>query len=159
MESLFSSWKNVRGFGFRYTLAAVPKFTMIWFVTLVLTPPVIIVAMVLGDLVSESSRGQVWFFLVTRMPFILLAAAGLALLTTTRLAGPFVALKRAFEDVKKGDLNRRLKFREGDTHLREIETLFNEMMAAIRERDPSRGGGDRGETSSRSSPGSSHDAP
>ncbi len=155
--------KTLRGSGFRHTLAAVPKFTMIWFVILVLTPPVIIVTMLLSDLISESSRGHVWFFLVTRMPIILLVAAGLAIFTTARLAGPFVALKRAFEDVKKGDLNRRLKFREGDTHLREIETLFDEMMAAIRERagregDPSHGGGDRGETSSRSSPGSAHDA-
>ena len=82
----------------------------------------------------------VWFFLFTRVPVIALAATGLAIFTTTRVAGPFVQLRRAFEDVTLGDMDRRLRFRRVDKHLQELEMAFNEMMVALLERaDPLRG--------------------
>jgi len=64
-----------------------------------------------------------------------LAGIALAILTTTRVAGPMVHLKRVFEDVKGGDMDRRLSFRK---HLRGLETAFNEMMVALSERADSR---------------------
>jgi len=74
------------------------------------------------------------------MPIIALAAAVLAVLTTARLAGPGVVLSRAFDDVKDGDMDRRIGFRRSDKHLRELESSFNEMMEVLSERTDSRGG-------------------
>ena len=62
------------------------------------------------------------------------AGLGLAILTTTRVAGPMVLLTRAFEDVTRGDLGRRLILRRGDRHFRGVETAFNEMMVSLNER-------------------------
>jgi len=106
----------------------------------VLTAPVITGAMVLGGMVPPESRADVWFFLLTRMPLVALAATGLAIFMTARVAGPLVQLRRAFEDVKRGDMNRRLRFRRADKHLRVLEAAFDEMMVALRERADSRRG-------------------
>ncbi|MEA2691020.1 MAG: hypothetical protein QOJ16_407, partial [Acidobacteriota bacterium] len=59
------------------------------------------------------------------------ALVALALFTTQRLAGPFIALKRACEDVKDGNLARRVRFRRADGHLLEVEAAFNEMMESL----------------------------
>ena len=132
--------RKIRGSGFKHTLPAALQISAVWVFVVVLTAPVITVAMMLGDVVPPSSHGDVWFFLFTRVPVIVLAVTALAIFTTTRVAGPFVPLKRAFEDVKRGDMDRRLRFRHADKHLRELETAFNEMMVVVRERIDSRGG-------------------
>ncbi len=132
-------WK-LRGTGFKHTLPAVMPFFGIWVVVVVLTAPVITVAMMLSGIVPPSTHGDIWFFLLTRVPVLALAAMGLALFTTARVAGPLILLRRAFEDVQRGDMDRRLGFRQTDKHLRELETAFNEMMQALRERGDSRGG-------------------
>ena len=72
------------------------------------------------------------------MPIVALAGIVLAILTTTRVAGPMVLLKRVFEDVKGGDMDRRLSFRKSDEHLREVERAFDGMMVALSERADSR---------------------
>ena len=125
---------TIRGLGFRHTLPAVFSFSALWFVVLVLTPPVVAISMMVNGLVPPASHSEVWFFLLTRMPIIVLAGMGLAILTTTRVAGPMVLLRRAFEDVKHGDLDRRLSLRRTDKHFRGLETAFNEMMVALSER-------------------------
>ena len=130
--------RKIRGSGFKHTLPAVLPFSAIWVFVVVLTAPVIAVAMMLGSIVPPSLHGDVWFFLLTRVPIIALAVTGLAIFTTTRVAGPFVPLKRAFEDVEHGDMDRRLRFRRADKHLREFEAAFNEMMVTLRERAESR---------------------
>ena len=132
--------KKLRGSGFKHTLPAVLPFYAVWVFVVVLTAPVITVAMMMGSIVPPSLHGDVWFFLFTRVPVITLAATGLAIFTTTRVAGPLVQLRRAFEDVKRGDMDRRLRFRRVDKHLQELEMAFNEMMVALLERaDPRRG--------------------
>ena len=102
--------------------------------------PVLTVSMMLSGIVPPASHGDVWFFLLTRMPIIVLVAIGIAIFTTTRVAGPMVYLKRVFEAVKDGDMDRRLSFRRSDGHLRELEAAFNEMMVALNERADSRRG-------------------
>ena len=129
---------NVRGSGFRHTLPAVIRFSGLWFVLLMLPTPLITVSMMMRGIIPPELHGDVWFFLLTRMPIVALAGIVLAILTTTRVAGPMVLLKRVFEDVKGGDMDRRLSFRKSDEHLREVETAFNEMMVALSERADSR---------------------
>ena len=129
-----------RGSGFRHTLPAVVKFSALWFGLLMLLAPILMGSMMMGGLVRPEAHGDVWFFLLTRMPMLALAGIALAIFTTTRVAGPMVVLKRAFEDVKGGDMDRRLLFRRSDKHLRGLETAFNEMMVALSERADSRRG-------------------
>jgi nitrogen fixation/metabolism regulation signal transduction histidine kinase len=43
-------------------------------------------------------------------------------------------LRRAFEEVKDGNLDSRLSFRRKDKHLHLLEPAFNEMMVALGER-------------------------
>jgi nitrogen fixation/metabolism regulation signal transduction histidine kinase len=49
------------------------------------------------------------------------AATGLAILTTNRVAGPLILIRRAFEAVKEGNMEHRLKFRHTDKHLWSLE--------------------------------------
>ena len=126
---------NIRGSGFRHTLPAVIKFSALWFVLLVLPTPILTVSMMMRGIIPPELHGDVWFYLFTRMPMLALAGIALAILTTTRVAGPMVHLKRVFEDVKSGDMDRRLSFRK---HLRGLETAFDEMMVALSERADSR---------------------
>ena len=125
---------NIRGSGFRHTLPAVFSFSALWFVVLVLATPILTVSMMMSGLVPPALHREVWFFLLTRMPMIGLAGMALAVLTTTRVAGPMVPLRRAFEDVKHGDMDRRLSFRRTDEHFWGVEMAFNEMMVALSER-------------------------
>ena len=129
-----------RGTGFRYSLSSVIPFSAIWVLIVVLTAPIISIGMMAGGLVPEASYGDVWFFLATRVPVLALAATGLAIFTTSRTAGPLVLLERAFQAVKAGDMEHRLKFRTGEKHLKGLELAFNEMMVALKERDESHSG-------------------
>ena len=131
---------NFRGSGFRHTLPAVLRFSALWFVLLMLVAPILTVSMMMSGLVPPWAHRDVWFFLLTRMPILALAGIALALFTTTRLAGPMVHLKRVLEDIKGGDMDRRLYFRQSDKYLRGLETAFNEMMVALSERVDSRKG-------------------
>ena len=126
--------RKIRGSGFRYTLPAVMSVSAVWVVVLVLTAPVLTVAMMVSGIVPTWLHREVWFFLLTRLPIIALAGIGLAIFMTTRVAGPMVNLKRAFNAVEGGDMDRRLAFRRTDKHLRELETAFNGMMVALNER-------------------------
>ena len=125
----------MRGTGFRHTLPSVFPFTAIWVLLVVLTVPIVTVSMMLGGLVRPPEYGDIWFFLLTRMPLLALAAVALAVFTTQRAAGPFVALRVALDDVARGDMGRRLRFRRSDRHLREVEIAFNAMMEALSERE------------------------
>lgn len=131
---------NLRGTGFRHTLPAVFSFSALWFIMLVLTPPIVTVSLMINGTIPPTAYSDVWFFLLTRMPIVVFAGIGLAILTTTRVAGPMVLLTRAFEDVTRGDLGRRLILRRGDRHFHGVETAFNEMMVSLNERAGSQGG-------------------
>lgn len=124
----------LRGIGFKQSLPAVLPFSGIWVFLVVLAALVIPIGMMIGGLVPPSLHGEVWFFLVTRVPILALVVTALAILTTARVAGPFIPLRRAFEDVTNGDMDRRLRFRQEDKHLHELEKAFNEMMMVLRKR-------------------------
>ena len=57
----------------------------------------------------------------------------LAKFTSHRIAGPFIRLRRAFNEVRDGDLDHLLKFRKYD-RLTMLEDSFNGMMESLRER-------------------------
>ncbi|NOZ20400.1 MAG: hypothetical protein GXP25_04845 [Planctomycetes bacterium] len=61
------------------------------------------------------------------------AMVSLTILTTHRIAGTSIKLRNAFEEVRKGNLEHRIKFRAYD-HFEEVEDAFNNMMEALKER-------------------------
>ena len=132
--------RKIRGSGVMDTLPAVFAFSGSWVGVLVVTAPVLTITMMMSGIVPPEFHRDVWFFLATRVPLIALAAVGLAVFTTARVAGPLVRLSRAFDDVKGGDMDRRIGFRRNDKHLREVERCFNEMMEVLSERTDSRRG-------------------
>ena len=132
--------RKIRGSGYKHTLPWVFPSFAIWVVMLVLSAPILTISMMLSGLVPDHLHGEIWFFLFTRVPVIAVAGIGLAVFTSVRAAGPLVQLGRAFEDVTRGDMDRRLKFRQGDRAFRGLETAFNEMMVALSERADSRPG-------------------
>lgn len=123
-----------RGSGFKHNLRSIWPFSAVWVILMVMAAPVLTIGMMWSGVAPESMHRDIWFFLFTRMPLIAFAAVALAIFTTNRLAGPMICLRRAFEAVRGGNLDYRLRFRRNDKHLREIETAFNEMMEVLNER-------------------------
>ena len=126
--------RQIRGSGFRHTLPAVYWYSAIWVVIVVLTAPILIIGMVVGDIIPPELHSEIWFFLFTRVPIIAVVAIGIAIFTTTRVAGPMIPLMRAFKRVEQGDTDYRIRFRDSDKHLRELELAFNAMMQALSDR-------------------------
>jgi len=132
--------QQVRGSGVRLTLPYVLRFSGLWLVVSVVTVLVFAVTSYLSlfDRLSEVSRNRLLLVLSLQTVFVVLAMIALAVFTTHRLAGPLIAIRRACEDVRDGQLDRALRFRRGDPHLGEIEAAFGEMTAALREREAQR---------------------
>ena len=131
-----ASIQQVRGSGVRLTLPYVLRFSGLWLLVTVLA--VLVFALTsylsLADRLSDAARERLLLVLGLQTLFVLLAVIALAVFTTHRLAGPMIALRRAFEDVRDGKLDRTLRFRRSDPHLGEVETAFNEMMASVQKR-------------------------
>ena len=87
--------------------------------------------------VSNATRAQyldirtelMWGLLAETVLFSL-GIAALGALTAHRTAGPYLRLRRAFNSVKSGELDHRLKFREYDK-LDFLEKAFDEMMQSM----------------------------
>ncbi|MFL6200951.1 MAG: hypothetical protein ACJ76J_17395 [Thermoanaerobaculia bacterium] len=128
--------QQVRGSGVRFTLPYMLRFSGLW---ILLTSVVVIVFAVTSylamfDRLSESARRDLIVVLSVQTALAILAVILLAVFHTHRLAGPLIGIRRAMEDVKAGDLNRKLRFRRSDPHLEELEAAFNDMMESFRGR-------------------------
>lgn len=146
--------QGVRGTGVRLTLRYVPRFTGLWLVVCVLTLLVFALTSYLGlvNNLGEAGRSRLLLVLTLQTLCVILGMVALAIFTTHRLAGPLIALLRAFEDVKGGDLDRQLRFRKSDSHVAGLERGFNEMMDSIRRRvDGERAPGAPGQIAGRES--------
>jgi nitrogen fixation/metabolism regulation signal transduction histidine kinase len=136
--------KRIRGLGVRHTLRYVLPFSGLWLVVTIAAMVVFGITCYLvasaSPLLDDAAQNRLALVLAAQTVFLVLAVIGLAVFTTHRLAGPYIAILRAFEAVKNGDLERPLRFRRSDQHLRDVETAFDEMMAALRERFQGRAG-------------------
>lgn len=131
-----SDYQGVRGTGVRFTLRYVPRFTGLWLLVCILTLVVFALTSYLGlyNSLGEVGRSRLLLVLTLQTLCVALGMVVLAIFTTHRLAGPFIALLRAFEEVKAGNYERPLRFRQTDSHMADLETSFNEMAATIRQR-------------------------
>lgn len=125
--------RAIRGAAVKLTYPYVLRYMGLWLVVTTLAILVFTVTsyFLLADRLAGTELRRFATVLFAQMVVVILALVALALFTTHRLAGPFIALKRAFEDVKDGDLSRRLQFRRADPHLVEVATAFNEMMESL----------------------------
>lgn len=134
--------KKVRGSGVRHTVHMVGRFAGLWMLVTVAAvvaaaiSSYLLVLALLGDEVGSRALGP----LALQACLTVVAVLALAVFTTHRLAGPWIALRRALELVRDGDLETPLRIRSADPYLQEVERAFNEMTASLR----GSGGTDRG---------------
>lgn len=131
-----SDSKRVRGTGVRHTLPNIGRFAGLW---MGVTVAAVLVAssstyLALAGGVAADGASRMLEILVVQTSLLVLAVFALGVFTTHRLAGPWIGVQRACDDVARGDLGRVLRLRQSDAHLREVEHAFNQMMASLRER-------------------------
>ena len=128
--------KKIRGSGLRHTLPYVVRFAGLW---LVVTIAAIVVAsvssyMVFAERGSEAEAAHLRTVVTIQAALSILAVIALALFTTHRLAGPWIAVRRALDRVTAGDLDSGLRLRATDPRIKEVEVAFAEMLASLRRR-------------------------
>ena len=128
------TWK-MRGTGIRYTVRFVGVYMGLWI--LLGIAAVAMAGMATYWLYSRAGLeilSGVAAILVVQAAILLVGVVGLAVWTTHRVAGPWIAVRRAMLDVKNGDLDRRLVMRRSDEYLADIQDAFNGMMESLNER-------------------------
>jgi methyl-accepting chemotaxis protein len=125
------AWK-VRGTGVKHTFPFVFRFAALWF--LVTVAAVLVAAVTTWMLMAEQGSEGISRALATQTILTVLAVAALAVFTTHRLAGPWIAVKRALDAVRDGDLAYNLRIRSKDVHIKNVEASFNQMLASLRDR-------------------------
>jgi methyl-accepting chemotaxis protein len=124
--------KKLRGTGVRHTIPFVGRFAGLW---LVVTIAAVLVAsgssyMLFAERFGDDSPGLMRALAVQTV-LTVLAVVALAVFTTHRLAGPWIAVRRACEAVRDGNLSLRLRIRASDVHVKNVERAFNEMIDAL----------------------------
>lgn len=126
--------RKLRGSGVRHTFPMVGRFAGLW---LIVTLAAVAVAVASSYLLTSSGQGiGGGMGLAFETFLVVLAVVALAVFTTHRLAGPWIAVRRALDRVRDGDLDTPLRIRTVDPYLREVERSFNEMREALRRSGP-----------------------
>lgn len=128
-----ASKRGRRGSGVKQTLPLIARFAGLW---MGVTVVAVLVAststyLLIADSLSEELLGRMTEILVVQTSLLVLAVFGLGMFTTHRLAGPWIAVRRALDDVADGNFARRLSVRQADAYLKEVEASFNEMMETV----------------------------
>jgi HAMP domain-containing protein len=126
--------RNRRGSGVKFTVPFLVRFSGLWMAVTIAAILVFSATsyLMMSDRIGQDGKGNLVTILAVQTIVLVLAIVALAVFTTHRLAGPYIALKRAFEEVKRGQLDHPLRFRNADVHLQDLETSFNEMTEALR---------------------------
>ncbi|HXT21591.1 MAG TPA: hypothetical protein VN923_12645 [Thermoanaerobaculia bacterium] len=128
--------KKIRGSGLRHTLPYVLRFAGLW---LVVTVAAIVVASVSSYMVfaqrgSEAEAAHLRTVVTIQAVLSILAVIALAVFTTHRLAGPWIAVRRALDRVRDGDFDSGLRLRATDPRIKEVELAFAQMLDSLRQR-------------------------
>ncbi|HEV8632204.1 MAG TPA: hypothetical protein VGV61_17955 [Thermoanaerobaculia bacterium] len=131
------AWK-LRGSGVRHTLPFVGRFAGLW---LIVTITAVLVAasstyLVFAERAPAGIASSVGKALLLQTGLTILAVVALAVFTTHRLAGPWIAVRRALEQVRQGNLEDRLRIRANDVYIRDVERAFNEMLDSLKGKGP-----------------------
>ncbi len=128
--------RRIRGSGLRYTLPYVLSFAGLW---LVVSIAAILVAsassyLVFADRMEVGAASGLGKALILQCVLSVLAVVALAVFTTHRIAGPWIAVRRALETVRDGDLEAGLRLRATDPRVHAVQVAFEEMLASLRQR-------------------------
>ena len=128
--------RKIRGTGLRHTLPYVVRFAGLW---LVVTIAAIVVASLssywlFAERVGDAGAAQLRKVILIQATLSILAVIALALFTTHRLAGPWIAVRRALDKVRDGDLDSGLRLRATDPRIKEVELAFAQMLDSLRQR-------------------------
>jgi nitrogen fixation/metabolism regulation signal transduction histidine kinase len=125
--------KNFRGSGVRHTIHMVGRFSGLWLlVTIAAVTVATVSSYLLITTVMDGAVGNFVNALLLQAVLTVVAVLALAIFTTHRLGGPWIAVRRALEGVRDGDLDTQLRIRSGDPYLKDVERAFNEMTAVLR---------------------------
>jgi methyl-accepting chemotaxis protein len=122
---------NLRGSGVRHTFPMVARFAGLWLIV-TLAAVAVAVASTYLMLQTDAGGGRSRTVLLFETVLVVIAVVALAVFTTHRLAGPWIAVRRALDRVRDGDLETPLRLRTVDPYLREVERAFNEMRESLR---------------------------
>jgi hypothetical protein len=130
--------RRIRGSGLRHTLPYFIRYALLW---LVVTVTAVLVAslttyLLFVERVGEAGAAGFRQALVILTVLTVSAVVALAVFTTHRLAGPWIAVQRALDAVRDGDLHAQLRFRASDPRFQAVEVSFEQMLANLRERIP-----------------------
>jgi nitrogen fixation/metabolism regulation signal transduction histidine kinase len=125
--------RKLRGTGVRHTIHMVGRFAGLW---LLVTVAAVVVAaassyLLISTVMDGAAEGLLRALLL-QAALTIVAVIALAVFTTHRLGGPWIAVRRALESVRAGDLETQLRIRSADPYLQEVERAFNEMTAELR---------------------------
>jgi len=88
-----------------------------------------------AERVGEAGAAQLRKVIFIQATLSILAIIALALFTTHRLAGPWIAVRRALDRVRDGDFDTGLRLRASDPRIKEVELGFAEMLDSLRQSD------------------------
>ena len=128
--------RKIRGTGIRHTLPYVVHFAGLW---LVVTIAAIVVASMssywlFAERAGDAGAAQLSKVIWIQATLSILAVIALALFTTHRLAGPWIAVRRALDKVREGDLDTGLRLRAVDPRIKDVELAFAQMLDSLRQR-------------------------
>ncbi|HEV8241524.1 MAG TPA: hypothetical protein VGS57_19335 [Thermoanaerobaculia bacterium] len=128
--------KKIRGSGLRHTLPYVVRFAGLW---LIVTIAAIVVASLssywlFAERAGDAGAAQLRTVIIIQAALSVLAVIALAVFTTHRLAGPWIAVRRALDRVRDGDLDSGLRLRATDPRIKEVELAFAQMLDGLRQR-------------------------
>ncbi len=123
--------KKLRGSGVRYTLPYLGRFVGLWVIVTLLAVGVAAASSWL--LFAERGGAGLGAALLLQTVLTAVFVVALGVFTTHRLAGPWIAVRRALDRVREGDLDTQLRIRSHDAHLRDVEASFNAMVTALRD--------------------------
>jgi nitrogen fixation/metabolism regulation signal transduction histidine kinase len=116
----------------KYTRPFVLRYAGLWFLTGALA---VLVAATSSYLLVASQNpaaaASALLAIVIETVVALAALAGLALITTHRLASPLVGLRLTCEAIRDGNLGRRFELRRNNNELQELKHAFNSMVDAL----------------------------
>lgn len=125
---------EIRGAKFFLTLPHLFQFSGLWLLVTVVAVLAYGVSsyLVVADRLRIPARRHLILILGTETVLVLIALLALAVFTTHRLAGPWIAVKRACDEIRAGAAENQLRFRRTDPYLHEVEVSFNAMTQALR---------------------------
>jgi len=128
--------RRFRGSGLRHTLPYFFRYAVLWLIVTVTSVLITAVTtyLLFVERVGAAGAAGLRQALIIQTVLTVVALIVLAVFTTHRLAGPWIAVHRALDAVRRGDMQAQLRFRKSDPRFQAVESVFEQMMVSLREK-------------------------